>query len=764
MSSIVTELAELLSNIRRPGDFVTSGTTELLTPSLAVDGVGPIALPLLPFQAAQLVAAAERAPYGRGPDTIVDTAVRNTWQVAAEKVRIGGRHWPRTLAAILAHVAEGLGVSDPIEAEFYKLLIYDQGSFFVSHRDTEKSPWMFATLVIVLPSSSTGGELVVRHKDRSERLDLRVGDPSEVAFAAFYADCLHEVLPVTSGCRLTLVYNLIRRGNGSAPQPPNYDGQQGQLAALLRDWRAEMDRERGDDDTESVPDKLVYPLEHAYTAPELGFAVLKGADAAAAGVLAAAARQADCALHLALVTLEEFGSAEYAGDGGGRRRSRDHDDDEYEVGEIGDWSIDLSDWRALDGNPVPWGEIPVSENELSPPDPFHDLEPDELHFEEASGNAGVSFERRYRRAALVLWPNDRSFAVLTQAGLGVTVPHLSDLAQRAGTDRASSAWQQAHELAGHMIGRWPDHGGWSPDTTDSDAAKMLAAFTRLGDTAHIETFVQQVFGAGRGYAKRDNPALVAALALLPPGQAVDLIQRIVTANGAKRFGACADLLRRVPGTISLLRPLDLWKAAATLLDLMPSGTSAPERDWSNRSDQADAGFVADLVIALEAIERGLADRAVSQILASPKAFDIDAVLVPAARDGLRMPGVAEQRAVVALRAACLTHVRARIAMPLAPPQDWMRPDAVGCHCARCSQLSQFLADPKQKTWVFRAVESDRSHVESTIKTALCDVDTRTETRGRPYSLICTKNQASYERRARQRRQDLADEASLTKAG
>jgi hypothetical protein len=103
---------------------------------------------------------------------------------------------------------------------------------------------------------------------------------------------------------------------------------------------------------------------------------------------------------------------------------------EFEVGEIDDWNIALSNWRAPDGNPLSWGEIPVSDDELSPPNPFHALEPDELHFQEASGNAGVSFERRYQRAALVVWPIDRSFAVLTQAGLGVTVPHMLDLAQR----------------------------------------------------------------------------------------------------------------------------------------------------------------------------------------------------------------------------------------------------------------------------------------------------------------------------------------------
>ncbi len=61
-----------------------------------------------------------------------------------------------------------------------------------------------------------------------------------------------------------------------------------------------------------------------------------------------------------------------------------------------------------------------------------------------------------------------------------------------------------------------------------------------------------------------------------------------------------------------------------------------------------------------------------------------------------------------------------------------------------------------RRWVLKANETDRGHVEGTIRNARCDVDTMTERRGRPYSLICTKNQASYERRLIQRRNDLAD--------
>ena len=88
MSSITAELASALSSVRRPGDFVTSDRTELFAPKLEVDGVGPIALPFLPVQAEQLIALAERAPFGRGENTLVDTDVRRTWQLGADRVRV----------------------------------------------------------------------------------------------------------------------------------------------------------------------------------------------------------------------------------------------------------------------------------------------------------------------------------------------------------------------------------------------------------------------------------------------------------------------------------------------------------------------------------------------------------------------------------------------------------------------------------------------------------------------------------------------------
>ena len=746
MPPLAEALADLLRTVDRPGSFHASGTAELLPPSLEVDGVGPVALPLLPVQAGQLVNIAEPAPFGRGQDTVVDPAVRRCWQVGPGQVRIGGRHWARTLDGIVARAADGLGAAGPVTAEFYKLLLYGEGGFFVGHRDTEKAPGMFATLVVVLPSKHEGGDLVVRHAGKEVRLGLHAGDPAEAAFAAFYADCVHEVLPVKQGFRLTLVYNLVRPG-GRAPEPPDHRAEQARAAALLRGW---------DDDG---PVKLVLPLEHAYTPAELGFSALKGADAAVAGVLAASVPQARCDLHLALLTVEENGPAEYVGGSGWRRGGHDDDEDSFEVIEVSNPGVTLSEWRSPDGGTPAIGPVPVDEeDELSPPGACDDLAPDEQSFREATGNEGASFERTYRRAALVLWPAGRLPAVLAQAGLSVTLPYLEDLARRwtaVGGDRASPLWAEAHSLAAEMLAGWPAYHPWTAGSTEGTAAtstaRMLAALSLLGDDDLIRQVLAGVIAAG-GHDARDADAILAALGHLPPPNRPALVGRIVRGTAATAFAACAGLLARA----AAWGPAGLHKAAAALVEALPGDPAhtAPAPSWQ-RTAPVTPRAVLDLLAGLGGVDPALAGQAAAHMLAWPGTYGMDAVLVPAARE---LP--ADAPGAGPLRAACLAHLRARAAEPLASPADWRRDSALPCRCPRCAELARFLEDPEQRTWVLKAAEAERSHVEGTIRTAGCDLDTATDRRGRPYSLVCTKTQASYERRARQRKQDLADLALL----
>ena len=160
--------------------------------------------------------------------------------------------------------------------------------------------------------------------------------------------------------------------------------------------------------------------------------------------------------------------------------------------------------------------------------------------------------------------------------------------------------------------------------------------------------------------------------------------------------------------------------------------------------------------ALPRIDADLADRAVTHLLAWPKMYGLDTVILPALR---RLIAPVHRRAHPAterLRAVCLEHLRARAALPLEAPRDWARAGALDCSCGHCRELNRFLIDAERSTWHFKAAEPDRSHVEASIQRVRCDVDCATDKRGLPYSLVCTKNQASYERRAAQRKRDLED--------
>ncbi len=773
MPGICGELAELLSTVQRPGDFFASGRLELLPPRLTVDGVGQIALPLLPVQAEQLIALAERAPYGRGATTIVDTSVRRTWQIGPDRVRLDGKHWQATLDRAVALAAEGLGVDEPVSAELYKLLIYDKGSFFVSHRDTEKAPGMFATLVLALPSLSSGGELVVRHKEREVRLDLANDDPSEMAFAAFYADCVHEVLPITAGCRATLIYNLVRKSKGGALGPPSYERETARVKALLEEWG---NSKTAPDD--GVPEKVVYPLEHAYTLAEFDFANLKGVDAAVAALLKSAAPQAGCDLHLALVSIEESGSADYNVSYRSRYRSHDDDDDEFEEGEVFERFEYLTEWQRADREPVALGEIPIEEGEISPHDALEDMEPDEQHFHEATGNAGASFERTYRRAALVLWPSKRRLAVINQAGPAATLPYLESLAAKWIDDGAlqdSALWTEAHELSGHMLDTWPNvdwYGVGDGDKDDessdrvadhepSQLARLLAALTTLRDETRI-TAALALLTARRGHEKSDNAAILGAVALFPPERAAQMTEAVIASHASGAAAPCCALLRAAIEGPFAAEPKHLAAAAKGLIASLPGDPAlAPVDQWGRRHHVTPgAGVVADLVRIAEPVDAELARRLAAHLLAWPETYGVDRALVPALKRLLEGSARRSGAAMTGLLAACLAHLETRAAEPLEAPQNWSRASDIRCSCEHCAALGRFLASPSTETWTLKAAERFRSHVEGEIRRVRADLDIRTERRGSPHSLVCRKNSASYERRVAQRRQDLADIAIL----
>lgn len=428
-------LETLLLDVTHPGDFFIDGVMEIPMPRIEVEGVGTLSFPIPHSQIEAMVQHATQAPYGRGEETIVDTSVRNVWQIAPSAVKISAKSWATSFNAILSKVTTGLGCPDStVSAELYKLLIYKTGGFFLAHRDTEKAPGMFGTLVLTLPSAHRGGALRIRHADREVTVASNATDPSDLVFAAFYADCEHEVLPVLEGNRVCLVYNLIQRpGKTGAKslQAPNYETQIEKAGAILEAfWK-----------TPGKAQKLAWLLDHQYSPASLAFSALKGGDSAKSRVLMHAAARAGCAVHLAVVHIGESGAAEINDDDYYRsRRARyrynlqpdgesesEEQNTSFDAITVDDGWQYLDEWSDRDDRPVEFGCIPLADGELLPANALDGEPPDDRRLTEATGNEGASYERSYRRAALVLWPSDRTIDVLLAGGVTTAFPYLKRL-------------------------------------------------------------------------------------------------------------------------------------------------------------------------------------------------------------------------------------------------------------------------------------------------------------------------------------------------
>ena len=148
----------------------------------------------------ELLIHATQSAFGHGTETVTDTSVRNSFEIPASQL-------DRNCLSRLQQYIE-LGEFAPhrqLELRPYKLVIYQEGGHFDAHRDTVRGEGHIGTLVVILNSEYTGGELVVTHGGRSETV------AGAYSWVAMYGDCMHQIHPVTSGTRVSLIYDIYTK-------------------------------------------------------------------------------------------------------------------------------------------------------------------------------------------------------------------------------------------------------------------------------------------------------------------------------------------------------------------------------------------------------------------------------------------------------------------------------------------------------------------------------------------------------------------------
>ncbi len=753
MADVARELLKVLASLGKSSRFFASGGLAPELPGLEVERIGQVGIPVTAADAKRLIKQASQAPYGRGEETIVDTGVRRVWQIEPGRFSLQNAQWEPFLGGIIDSVRREFGIGQKVEPKLYKLLIYEKGSFFAPHRDTEKTPGMFATLVVCLPSRHQGGTLVVGHAGQTAQIDF-AGSAAEyrIQYAAFYADCRHEVKPITQGYRICLVYNLAIARSKQQPSAPRDGPVVEKVAEVLPRWFADRSNGR---------DRIVVPLAHQYTEAGLDPRELKGADRSRADVLFRAADQLGFQAFLALMTHSQHGSVDCDSWHGRPYRSRrwsDSDDEEVDdrgknssarMGEVYNEKLSLDHWLDARGRKQPFGEMHIKEHEILGRAKDRKYQ---QTVSEATGNEGATLERWYRGGVVVLWPRDRYFSILAREGQATAIPALEKLI--AGTAKPA-ADEPVRRFAEEIIGHWQP-GRYHRRDQASQSARMLKLLARIGSPELAGRFIREILpgdhdgtegdALGRLCGRLGWSPFAAALADFfakqgPLGQSQlgrlvsifdDFCASGTTAKDGQRRSVCASLAGEVEQLVSR------WDGYQG-------------HDWS-RMEEDRAGIPERVIHAFSVLsETERLDRFASHVIQEKQRYDLHLVLIPAVQAIAKWikDEPAGRDAFGRLLNHSLAELRALTATPIVPPGDWSREVDLDCKCPDCSELSRFLRDPIEAVHRFPVRKDRREHLHGQIERHNLDLARFTDRKGSPQTLVCTKTQASYERRRSQ---------------
>ncbi len=154
-----------------------------------------------------LLEHSELAPYGHGKETKLDPKVRSAQRLKARKYVTVHGFDP---SVILDDIAAVLSPTRTLSAHLTDVITYKKGDKFSRHKDTPRNEELIGTLVVGLPIAHTGGAFVVDDGRAPETFDWSKPAANTLPWVALFSDVDHEIEPVKSGARVTLVYSLHR--------------------------------------------------------------------------------------------------------------------------------------------------------------------------------------------------------------------------------------------------------------------------------------------------------------------------------------------------------------------------------------------------------------------------------------------------------------------------------------------------------------------------------------------------------------------------
>ncbi len=718
-------LINSISDIKGNGSYYCYGKMGYLIPKMKIDSKLDVSFPLLPETATKLIDHAQRAPYGKGHDTLIDTEVRNTWEIDGSKITFGNPDWKKLLNKILDKVKGSFSLEDvQIEASLYKLLIYEKGGFFLKHKDTEKEEGMFASLIINLPSEFAGGELEIEWMGESVKIDFS-RHIYDIAYAAFYSDCDHEVHKVDSGYRISLVYNLIKKDNGNQIGLSSLPKAVDKIGELLIKLKENEFRK---------PYLLL--LDHQYTQTNFSVNKLKDNDINKAEAILQAAQKAGYFVDLGLLNHHVSGTYEDDYYDNGYGYGGEIDAESVTMSEVYEEYVMIEDWLgvfypAIKG--LNSDEVEILNNR----DYLNLEEAIDTYAEGYMGNYGPSLEYDYRIGAILLMPFHSIGSLIENASESVLLGWIEYFIDNDIKD------VDFDNLVNNFLSRESRYESWEKDDLDILVDCMTQNLLK-NKNEHLISYLAKHFNA------------------LSPQKAISLV-KLLKNEEVHRLLFTALIDEKTGNFLTVLELFyELESRAETGLPNILSDYSALIFENTSHIFKASGGYN-----PLSKDDDKVVSKILKTLLKISDHLGINNFLEPIFSKSINRKFIHQELAPIVKKYQSnrnalwqffyrLTIDNLRLYTETKPikPSDWKRDfDYIGKMDTPLEILKDFLLDSEKETLVYIRAQKYRNHMEYLISHLKLDISCLTVKRGSPHQLHLIKNLNSLKRKLKEYDED-----------
>ncbi|KAJ7876598.1 hypothetical protein B0H13DRAFT_1560800, partial [Mycena leptocephala] len=243
-------------------------------PCLNIDGLGTVGIPLSERDARAIISASVPV-CGTSSDT-----PSGSWEMPSEKIHFDNPAWDvwiQTTTGVAASTALTAYTAVKPSFTLKKLVLHEKSShssLLSRPISDDEANTKIGDFIVILPGQFQGAQLQLRHAGQAKSLNFAHQSGLTTSVVAAYSGVEHTLSSVSSGYRLSLVYDIVQpiTHAGYRPTLPEMQGATQKLHNIMLSWKQNA--------TEEAPELLACLLQHKYSkTPNFSAKSLIGADA-----------------------------------------------------------------------------------------------------------------------------------------------------------------------------------------------------------------------------------------------------------------------------------------------------------------------------------------------------------------------------------------------------------------------------------------------------------------------------------------------------